>query len=68
MAGQSGYPKELPHPCGYKTILAFDADEERAFHKTAQAFRLEHQAAHQAALRGETIKPVVDVPAVDAKK
>jgi hypothetical protein len=63
MAGPSGYPKSLPHPCGYKDITVYDADDEKAFHQGAQAFRAEQAAAHQSALKGETIKP-----AVEAKK
>jgi hypothetical protein len=68
MAGPSGYPKEMPHPCGYKTVIAYDAEDERAFHKSAQAFREEQQAAHSSALRGETIKPAGEPVVTGAKK
>ena len=59
MAGPAGYPKEMPHPCGFKTVMAYDADEERANHAEFQRFRMEHMAAQASALKGETIKAEV---------
>jgi hypothetical protein len=56
MANYSGYPKELPHPCGFKHVVAYDPDEERALQKDFASFRKEHQDAQASSLRGEAIK------------
>jgi hypothetical protein len=53
----AGYPKELNHPDGAKTLLAYDAAEEQALHKKFAEWRLAHAEANAAAFEGREVKP-----------
>ena len=52
--GSFGYPRELFHPNGFKTITVFDPAEHRKVMEEFDAYRQTNLAHEQASIRGET--------------
>ncbi|KXV66631.1 MAG: hypothetical protein ABF968_12840 [Acetobacter sp.] len=48
----TAYPRELAHPNGFRTITVYSPEEERAVQLDFTAYRRDHDASHQAALKG----------------
>jgi hypothetical protein len=42
MAGNNGYPIEMYHPSGVKTMLAYDADDQKTIQASFQEWRDTH--------------------------
>lgn len=56
-------PKEMQHPDGAKTLLAYSADDERKIYEQFAAWRQAHEEANAAAVEGRTIKTEPAKPA-----
>jgi hypothetical protein len=49
------YPKQIPHPNGFKTLTVYNGEQEEAVHRANGAWRIAHSEAMSAAREGRDL-------------
>ena len=54
------YPRELPHPNGFRSVTVYSPEEDRQAHAEFAEFRIGHLQAAQAAVAGKPAPALID--------